>query len=542
MAPDFLTCEDDPLDALARRHLLDFTERTHHDYRPAEFHRVMCEYCERWASGEIKRLAIMAPPRHGKTEIVSRRLPAWMMGRSPDIAVMAMSWGATLAEANSRDVQRIIMSDEYRRIFPGTQLNSKNVVSDSLYNTKRTAAEFEIVDHRGRYKCGGASQGFAGMPGQWVIVDDPFRNRADAYSQTKRDAVWNMVVTDLESRMEPPGCLMLMMTRWHEDDIIGRYLRVEGRVEDGGLWTVLEFPAFEDGIGKDRRPYDSRPVGRFLWPGRELEPDESPDEVPDEVLHERAVSARKKRIKRSEDTDAALYQQRPKRPGGNIYKDVWMQNRFRVIPFTGEWFVTCDPKGGSRDPKSSRFVLQLWSKDAPARINLVDQFRGLWSQPECIALLRVIFLDGSTEAPPGSSPEFADVLRKASTRKSMPLWRRAGVKLVEPKADGKSIVATLCSSIPKMRPAESPKSSKEARWMGSTEYWASGNVWLPDQSVIPWTGDWIAEFIAEMTSVPTYPTDDQADAAEIATHYAFEADANADPWAQDHGEDVWAGY
>jgi hypothetical protein len=98
---------------LARRHLLDFTTYTYPGYEVNWHHREICRYLDRFIAGEIKRLMVFAPPRSGKSELVSRRLPAFILGKRPDTTIIATSYGADLARRMNRDVQRIMDEDEY---------------------------------------------------------------------------------------------------------------------------------------------------------------------------------------------------------------------------------------------------------------------------------------------------------------------------------------------------------------------------------------------------------------------------------------------
>ena len=136
---------------LARRHLLDFTTYTYPGYEVNWHHREICGYLDRFIAGEIKRLMIFAPPRSGKSELVSRRLPAFLLGRMPDATIIATSYGADLARRMNRDVQRIMDDDAYRRLFPDTKLWGKNVRSDAQGSWLRNSDMFEVVGHRGYY-------------------------------------------------------------------------------------------------------------------------------------------------------------------------------------------------------------------------------------------------------------------------------------------------------------------------------------------------------------------------------------------------------
>ena len=156
----------------ARDSLLDFTTYTFKAYETNWHHELICDYLERWYSGEIKRLMVFSPPRSGKSELVSRRLPAWIFGKDPDCAIIATSYGMDLASKMNRDVQRIITSDEYHRVFPETSLSGRAVRTITAGESYlRNTENFEIVGHKGIYKCAGVGGGITGMGGNCLSGD-----------------------------------------------------------------------------------------------------------------------------------------------------------------------------------------------------------------------------------------------------------------------------------------------------------------------------------------------------------------------------------
>ena len=148
--------------------VLEFTTVTKPDYNVNWHHRVLCDYLDRFVSGEIKRLMVFMPPRHGKSELVSRRLPAYILGRDPSAGVIACSYSADLASRMNRDVQRIIDSDAYGRIFPDTRLYGANVRTVAKGTYLRNSDIFEVVNHRGFYRSAGVGGGITGMGFNYV--------------------------------------------------------------------------------------------------------------------------------------------------------------------------------------------------------------------------------------------------------------------------------------------------------------------------------------------------------------------------------------
>ena len=148
---------------LARRSLLDFTTYTMSEFDSSWHHSLIAEKLEKFARGEIKRLMVFCPPRHGKSELASRRLPAYIFGINPNAQIISASYGADLASRMNRDVQRIIDSPEYRKVFPESRLWEKNIraVADGSY--LRNSETFEIVNKKGVYRCAGVGGAITGM-------------------------------------------------------------------------------------------------------------------------------------------------------------------------------------------------------------------------------------------------------------------------------------------------------------------------------------------------------------------------------------------
>lgn len=239
--------------------MLPFVKYVKADYVANWHHEVLCQYLDSFASGFIKRLMVFMPPQVGKSELVSRKLAAFILGRNPDTKIVAASHGASLAESMNRDLQRTIDSPEYQRLFPETQLNGSNVRSVAG-GYLRNSEIFEVVGRRGQYKCAGVGGSLTGTPGDIGIIDDPFKDYADARSKTIRDGVWEWYTSVFEARTHKNSGLLLMHTRWHEDDLAGRLL-----AKEGDAWTVLSFPAIC--IDPDA-PNEQRQKGEALWPER----------------------------------------------------------------------------------------------------------------------------------------------------------------------------------------------------------------------------------------------------------------------------------
>jgi hypothetical protein len=226
----------------------------------------MCRKIDDLLDGKIKRLIISCPPRFGKSEVVSRRLPAYVLGKNPDASIIACSYSADLAARMNRDVQRIIDSPEYADLFPESRLNEANIRTVAQGTFLRNSDLFEIVGHTGVYRSCGIGGGITGMDFNSIgIIDDPIKNREEAESPTIRNKIWEWYTDTFYTRRENDAPILVTQTRWHEDDIIGRLLE-SSKNEDADQWEVVSLPAMSE---EERPAYDIRTgPNQALWPGR----------------------------------------------------------------------------------------------------------------------------------------------------------------------------------------------------------------------------------------------------------------------------------
>lgn len=199
---------------------------------------------------------LFMPPQHGKSELSTRRLPAFLVGLNPDVRVAICSYSATISSAFNRDIQRIIDDDPYRQVFPHTTINEDSAVNPSQNTYLRNSEIFEIVGHRGFVKTVGVGGSLTGTPVDIGIIDDPFKDREEAMSVRIRDKVHSWYTDVFKTRLHNDSQQLLIMTRWHEDDLAGRILR------DENDWEVVTFQA----VKERENPNDPRQVGEVLWP------------------------------------------------------------------------------------------------------------------------------------------------------------------------------------------------------------------------------------------------------------------------------------
>lgn len=448
---------------LARRHMADFTLFVDDRYHMNWHHKLICDTLDRFASREIKRLIISTAPRHGKSELVSRKFPAFLLGQNPDASIIACSYSADLASRMNRDVQRIIDSQAYKELFCDTTLSNPHIFATDTSHSQRNSNLFEIVNHRGSYRSTGVGGGITGMGGDYIIIDDPVKNREEADSPTYRDKVYDWYTSTLYTRLEKDGCILLTMTRWHEDDLAGRLLQ-KMQQEDADQWTVLNLPA----VCEYPKPaYDIREEGQALWAWK---------------YDEKALAKIKTAIGSRDFT--ALYQQRPSPGEGGTFKRGWWKY-YTALPndlcdFVQSW--DCAFKGKD----SSDFVVgQVWARQGANRY-LLDQVRGRMGFTETL-----------------------QAMRNLSAK-----WPQAIRKLVEDKANGPAVIDVLKRELTGLVPVE-PLGGKIARANAAAPAIEAGNVYLPDPKIAPWVGD----FVEEHVKFPNDIHDDQVDAQSQANAY-----------------------
>ena len=447
---------------LARRTMGDFVLYVDDNYRMNWHHRLLCDYLDKLACKEIRRLMVFMPPRHGKSELVSRKFPAYLLGRNPDTSIISCSYSADLASRMNRDVQRLIDSEKYSVLFPESHLFGKNIRSTAKGSFLRNSDIFEIVNHRGTYRSSGVGGGITGMGGEYIIIDDPVKNREDADSATMREKVYDWYTSTLYTRLEKDGCILLTLTRWHEDDLAGKLLKAAQ--EGADQWTILELPAVCEYPPK---PYDVRQEGEALWKWK----------YDEEALEKMKVTVG------SRDW-AALYQQHPTPGEGGTFKREWW-NYYKVLPdglydFIQSWDCTF------KDAQSSDYVVgQVWARKGSSRY-LLDQVRGRMSFTETLRAIRSLSAK----------------------------WPPAIRKLVEDKANGTAVIDVLRKEIPGLIPVE-PEGGKIVRANAVTAVAEAGNIYLPDPSIAPWVHD----FVEEHAVFPNGANDDQVDAQTQANTY-----------------------
>lgn len=260
----------------ARRQLIWFTKYLKPEYKKTEFHVNYSRVLNKFAKGEIKKLIIQAPPQHGKSELSSRQLPAFMLGLNPDLKICICSYAATIAKDFNRDVQRLIDTDKYRAIFPDTTLNGANVVTVAT-NFLRNSDVFEIVNHTGSLRVVGRGGSLTSKTVDVMIYDDLYKDSSEANSPQIRQTTWDWYTKVARSRLHNDSQELIVFTRWHPEDIIGKLIEAQSEpvimaekwadMENipENAWVLVNYEAIKTG---EPTELDSRQSGEALWPER----------------------------------------------------------------------------------------------------------------------------------------------------------------------------------------------------------------------------------------------------------------------------------
>ena len=258
----------------ARRQLLWFAQYMQRSFQPTAFHKAYYRVLDMFAKRQIKNLIVQAPPQHGKSQGSSRFLPADMLGHFPDLKIAISSYAATIAKDFNRDVQRLIDSDEYRAIFPDTQLNGSNVVTIAN-NYLRNSDVFEIVNHTGSLRVVGRGGSLTSKTVDVMIFDDLYKDASEANSPQIRQTAWDWYTKVARTRLHNDSQQLIVFTRWHPDDIIGKIIETENVIFaekwsdfeniPNGAWVLVNFEAIKTGNATE---LDEREPGTALWPER----------------------------------------------------------------------------------------------------------------------------------------------------------------------------------------------------------------------------------------------------------------------------------
>lgn len=221
---------------LTRKRLLPFVERFNPDYAAGWVHKDICRRLEKFSQDVVEkkspRLMLFMPPRHGKSTLASIAFPAWHLGRNPDHEFISCSYSGSLAMGFSRKVRQLLREPTYKTAFK-TRLDPDS-----------QSAEAWLTSSGGGFVAAGVGGGITGKGAHVLVIDDPVKNREDAESQNNRDANWDWYTSTAYTRLAPGGGVLVILTRWHDDDLAGRLLKATA--EGGDDWEVVRYPAIAE--------------------------------------------------------------------------------------------------------------------------------------------------------------------------------------------------------------------------------------------------------------------------------------------------------
>jgi predicted phage terminase large subunit-like protein len=439
--------------------LWKFIRKVFPNYKFYKFHAAVIEQLQRVIDGEINRLILQVPPRHGKSLLASQLLPAAYLLAHPERFVGISSYSAELAEGFSRKAR------DYFKDAGGLLNESSKAV-----NAWGTAGG-------GGLWAAGVGGAVTGRSGHLLIIDDPVKNREDAESARMMEKLNDWYTSTLYTRLEPHvGAIVVIQTRWSENDMIGQLLENENNVSEKGRenWTIVDLPAiYEDEDDRPKLPEHCPTVpdwrteiGEALCPQRY-------DEDALERIRE-AVGSR---------DFASLYQQRPAPEGGNMFSPDWWSWYGKDTPLPDFQRVILSVDATFTATSKSDYVVGAVVAQAGAQFYVLDLVR-----------------------------EKLDVVGTMAMIARMYKKHMLSGTVIELAASGYAVYQMMQKKVPGLIGVK-PEKSKEARAAGIVPMVEAGNVYLPASA------PWLDAFINEFALFPASKNDDMVDAITMALNY-----------------------
>lgn len=439
----------------ARSGFLGFVKQMWPGFIEGRHHKIIADAFDRVLRGECKRLTISLPPRHTKSEFASILLPAYAMGLYPDRKVIQASHTAELAVDFGRKARNIMDEPAFKEVFPDVGLRADSKASGRWSTNKG-----------GQYFAVGVGGAIAGKGADLCIIDDPVDEQTATMGQTDPavyDKLYDWYTTGPRQRLQPGGAIIIVMTRWHKRDLIGRVVE-EAFARDGDEWEVIEFPAIMP---------SGDPLWPEFWPLKELEA----------LKNELPVSKWN-----------AQYMQNPTNAETALLKREWWRKWEREeLPPCEAIMVSWDT-AYTKNERSDYSACTTWgvfnADDKEGRrvpnLILLDAFKGRF--------------------------EFPELKREAYAH-----WKewQPDIFLIEAKAAGLPLISELramgipVSEFTPVRGARGVSNDKIARVNSITDIFASGCVWAPNRR-------WAEEVIEECADFPFGSHDDYVDTVSQA--------------------------
>lgn len=300
----------DPEDIIvnaARTNFTIYSRYINPDLKLQAFHKTYYYILDMFANQLIKKLIVIMPPQHGKSEGSSRNLPSYILGKRPDSKIILVSFSKEIAKNFNYDNQKIITSERYQKVFPGTSLTKQKQSFHNVY--RRNSLAFDVIGKKGSFTVGSVRGGVTSLPCDVLIYDDLYKNYEDGNSPIMRAKTWNFYTYACKSRVKDNTQELMVFTRWHKEDVIGELMKREKYVIVKSLedikdvhpdtWVVIHFEALKE---SEPTEIDNREYGEALWPGVHSN---------DQLLLKRALDSHH---------FSCLYQGNPISDGGLMYK------------------------------------------------------------------------------------------------------------------------------------------------------------------------------------------------------------------------------
>lgn len=296
---------------LARESMAAFGSAVIDGYSPTPYQVEICNALQAVEEGKVKRLIITAPPQHMKSLHSSIIFPSYCLGRNPKRRIIESSFSGNIASRFGRHVRNISQLPLTRRIFPDLILSEDSQAKNKFDTTKG-----------GYYVAAGRDGSITSYGADIMILDDMYSNKQEANSEVIRENIWDTYLTVYKTRLNKDSALVLLQTRWHDDDLIGKILRLETDQD----WTVIEFPAIATKDDKFRKK------GEALWP----------EKYPVEYLEsQRALDP---------DVFSCMYQCTPLNEENAEFKRAWFKYfDDEMMPSNLRLYLTIDPAISKKD-------------------------------------------------------------------------------------------------------------------------------------------------------------------------------------------------
>ena len=433
----------------AKNSLLGYAKYQMEEYLSPPHIKLLASKLEAVERGEIKRLAIFMPPRHGKSILTSEFFPAWYLGRNPTKYIICSTYGQELADDFGRKVRNQLQDPRYQEVFEDTGLATDSS-SMRRFNTTKGGVYYAV----------GAGSAITGRGAHLLLIDDPIKGREDADSEAMRNNLLDWYRSTAYTRLMPGGSVVLIQTRWHEDDLAGWVLK---ETQHEG-WEVIEFPAILD---KRAAKLLKKKEGDPLW-------------------DEASPLSRLKEIKKTLGSRewASLYAQKPSIEEGNIIKRWWWKKWIKKDPPQCDYILQSWDTAYTTNKNSDYSACTTWGvfedENGESNIIMLGSKRDRWEFPELKKIAVELYNDFSPD-----------------------------LIMIEAKASGLSLVQELSRMGIPIHAFNPKKQDKKSRVHAITPLIESGKIWAPDK-------DWSEDVISQCSSFPNAKNDDLVDSTSQA--------------------------